>query len=611
MIEAGETMPNAESTHFSWYRRPLRYVANLRPEYTIYGTSFALALTFFALFFQSAWGDYRHTLKESYITAGSYNKILEEYVLRTLGAIDILLGAEAEHAKLHPSSAETSHADYDRRLVQATNAIPAVWGLVVLDKNGVVLAQSRPLPPPPEGYSQTPFFRAHRQGESEGLFIGAPFYSPSAERWFVGFSRRLSCSGGGFCGAILALVPPGFMKEFIAGMNVSPDSLFALIRSDGVVLASEPPESLKPGEDLSGNSLFSRIIYLTESGVYETTDPATGRARISGFRRLEAYPLVVAFSLDFHHALAGWREEQEWKLVFTLVGALLSLAMAQLLVRMIRARHRATEAARALENADLANLAKSEFLANMSHELRTPLNSVIGFAELLAKQSHGPLDAKYLDYSQHIKESSIHLLSIINDILDLAKIESGRMELNQQNFDPRETIASSLLFVRERAREGNIAVSTEIADDLPLLFCDERRIKQVLINLLTNAVKFTPESGSVTVSAARDDARDDEGDNDGDNNGGMTITITISDSGVGMTADDMKLAMEKFQQVDSALNRSYEGSGLGLPLVAGFVELHGGTLEMESTVGEGTTVRVRLPRERLRDAHGEFSSAAS
>ncbi len=132
----------------------------------------------------------------------------------------------------------------------------------------------------------------------------------------------------------------------------------------------------------------------------------------------------------------------------------------------------------------------------------------------------------------------------------------------------------------------------------PLFFGDERRIKQVLINLLTSAVKFTPENGSVVVSAIRD------GDSDG---GGMTIAVT--DSGVGMTADDMKLVMEKFQQVDSSLNRSYEGSGLGLPLAAGFVEIYGGTLEMESVVDKGTTVRVRLPRERLRDADGSLSSA--
>ncbi len=132
----------------------------------------------------------------------------------------------------------------------------------------------------------------------------------------------------------------------------------------------------------------------------------------------------------------------------------------------------------------------------------------------------------------------------------------------------------------------------------PLFFGDERRIKQVLINLLTSAVKFTPENGSVVVSAIRD------GDSDG---GGMTIAVT--DSGVGMTADDMKLAMEKFQQVVSSLNRSYEGSGLGLPLAAGFVEIYGGTLEMESVVDKGTTVRVRLPRERLRDADGSLSSA--
>jgi signal transduction histidine kinase len=207
------------------------------------------------------------------------------------------------------------------------------------------------------------------------------------------------------------------------------------------------------------------------------------------------------------------------------------------------------------------------------------------------------LDAKYLNYCLHIRESSTHLLSIINDILDLAKIKSGRLELNQQNFDPRDIIASSLLFMRERTKKGKIAISAEISDDLPLLFGDERRTKQVFINLRTNAMKFTPENGSVMVLAALD----------GDGDGGMTITVT--DTGVSMTDDDMRLAMEKFQQVDSPLNRSHEGSGLGLSMAVGFVEIHGDTLETEGTVDEGTTVRIQLPQERLGDTQGSFNSA--
>jgi PAS domain S-box-containing protein len=252
----------------------------------------------------------------------------------------------------------------------------------------------------------------------------------------------------------------------------------------------------------------------------------------------------------------------------------------------ITERNRGEQALReAKEAAELANRTKSEFLANMSHELRTPLNAVIGFSELMLSEMLGPLgNDRYREYVRDIRQSGTHLLGLINDILDLSKIEAGKVELEEATFDPAEAIAATLRIIRERAQQRRIALAAPRINPSTKLRADERRVKQILLNLLSNAVKFTPEGGSVTVTG--------EWRTDG-------LVIAVSDTGIGIAPEDVPLALEPFRQISSAHNRSYEGTGLGLPLTKRLVELHGGTLEIDSAVGQGTTVRVQFPPQRL------------
>lgn len=252
----------------------------------------------------------------------------------------------------------------------------------------------------------------------------------------------------------------------------------------------------------------------------------------------------------------------------------------------ITERNRGEQALReAKEAAELANRTKSEFLANMSHELRTPLNAVIGFSELILSEMLGPLgNDRYREYIRDIRQSGTHLLGLINDILDLSKIEAGKVELEEETFDPAEAIAATLRIIRERAQQRRIALTAPRIEPSTKLRADERKVKQILLNLLSNAVKFTPEGGSVTVSG--------EWRSDG-------LVIAVSDTGIGIAPEDVPLALEPFRQISSSHNRSYEGTGLGLPLTKRLVELHGGTLEIDSAVGQGTTVRVQFPPQRL------------
>ena len=255
---------------------------------------------------------------------------------------------------------------------------------------------------------------------------------------------------------------------------------------------------------------------------------------------------------------------------------------AEVVAADVTERREALEALRlAKEEAELANRAKSDFLANMSHELRTPLNAVIGFAEMMIGEIFGPHGSpKYNEYVTDIKLSADHLLKIIDDILDISKIETGHLDVEMQVLAVDEIIASCLSLIRHRARQSDVRLISEVQPGLTL-FADPRLLQQILLNLLTNAVKFTPRGGSVTISAGQGP--------DG------APRIAVSDTGIGIAAADIDRVLEPFVRLESAFCANVEGTGLGLPLVKSLVELHGGSLEIESRPDTGTTVSVLFP----------------
>ena len=250
-----------------------------------------------------------------------------------------------------------------------------------------------------------------------------------------------------------------------------------------------------------------------------------------------------------------------------------------------RLRAQTAELEQARDDATAADRAKSAFLANMSHELRTPLNAIIGFSEIMREQVMGPIPERYRAYAADINVSGIHLKNILNDILDLTKIEMGAIDrLREETVRLCDLAEACRNIITPLADKNGVSLSFNAGEDLPALRADATRLKQIMLNLVSNAVKFTESGGTVSVGA-----RLEHGD----------CVITVADTGIGMRPQDIEVALKPFRQIDSALNRRYEGTGLGLPLTKAMVELHGGTLVLESAVGEGTTVTVHLPAARL------------
>ena len=240
----------------------------------------------------------------------------------------------------------------------------------------------------------------------------------------------------------------------------------------------------------------------------------------------------------------------------------------------------------AKEQADFANRSKSEFLANMSHELRTPLNAIIGFSEIIKGQILGPVgQPQYIEYAQDIYDSGALLLSLINDILDMSKIEASKRLLSETMLDVAPIVQSVVRLVSSRAKAGKLNLEIDVPPDLPALRGEDRAIKQILTNLLTNAIKFTPEAGTVSLDAKVDDFG--------------RMSIQVKDTGIGMAAKDIPIALAPFGQIESAFSRKNQGTGLGLPLTKSLVELHGGVLDLQSKMGKGTTVTIIFPANRV------------
>jgi signal transduction histidine kinase len=346
-------------------------------------------------------------------------------------------------------------------------------------------------------------------------------------------------------------------------------------------LPNELVEALRVAPIRKGEGALGRMAVTGEpTQIGDIADEASYQSRLRemlirlGYRSLLAVPL-----LREDHLLGGLVVNRKSAGEFTpqVIDLLKTFAtQSALAIQNARLFREIEEKSRLLET---ASRHKSEFLANMSHELRTPLNAIIGFSEVLSERMFGEINDKQAEYLSDILESGRHLLSLINDILDLSKIEAGRMELEPSEFDLPSAIENTLILVRERAQRRGITLGRTVDERLGMIRADERKVKQVLLNLLSNALKFTPEGGQIDVRA-----RVQNGE----------AEIAVADTGVGIAPEDQEAVFEEFRQV-GATARKVEGTGLGLAISRKFIELHGGRIWVDSQVGMGSTFAFTLP----------------
>ena len=314
-------------------------------------------------------------------------------------------------------------------------------------------------------------------------------------------------------------------------------------------------------------------------------------------REESAYvPIVVATSLDDVPSIARAYDAGATDFIPKPLNWLVLNHRIRYILRASRAfdevRRNQTRLIAAKEAAEAANRSKDDFLANMSHELRTPLNAIIGFSGMMSDRMFGPLSEKYIEYAGIIGDSGRHLLAIITDILDWAKADANRLTVVEESVDLDRAMNLSLMVVQEMARKAAVECDCGVAAGLSPIVGDAAKITQILVNLLSNAIKFTPAGGKVSLRIDPSPL-------------GGGVLFRIADSGIGMTPDQIPIALAPFGQVDSGLNRKYDGVGLGLPLTKRLVELHGGTIEIASERGKGTTVTVYLPERCVQPPAGQ------
>jgi two-component system, cell cycle sensor histidine kinase PleC len=557
----------------------------------LFATASCVAATLIGILVWTSWTSRQVVITAAYDSSSGLALSVKQFVARTVETIDLGFRSVAE--EIVARRIKTPH-EMQSLLSELVKGSPQITSLALVGPDGHLrytsvapIASSSSV-----DVSDRPYFSLARRDDKIHIVLEeANPFRPGGKQILL--SRRVNRGDGVFAGVVVAALNRDYVQQFLYVLNVAERGVIALDTDDGTVLAQWPHPEGTIGKDLSSSPIFKQWLPLASSAVIPLKDDDDGLWRIVAYQRVDQLPLVVHVALSQNVVLAAWRRTTIVQAAICVSMVLACWVMALRLNRELVARARAHsqlhETVRHLESARLtaedSNRAKSEFLANMSHELRTPLNAIIGFSELIRDARMGPVSSRYQDYAQDIHGSGAHLLRLITEVLDLAKVESGRLELFEGSVTLERVIEDCTRIVADRAAAGGLALATDIPADLPTLRGDELRLKQILLNLLSNAIKFTPTGGRICLSA---EVRPDHG-----------IHLSVTDNGIGMDPDEIPLALEPFRQLEGSLNRRFEGTGLGLPLARRLTELHGGILDIISTKARGTIATVKLPASRV------------
>ncbi len=390
-------------------------------------------------------------------------------------------------------------------------------------------------------------------------------------------ARRMSKLDGTFGGAVIAVVNADFFLDYFQSIDSGEQHHIDLLMEDGKSIfdTMNHDRLWQGGSDVWRSILENQQDSLRNAMIYRGSETI----KVLAYQKLDDLPLTAVVSIDEASFLDNFWDDRfkdlSFLLLIVLFGSIGSFFIITLSKQIMRVEK--SEA-----SAILASQAKSEFLANMSHELRTPLNAIIGFSEMMTAGYFGPMNSKQKERMADITLCGNHLLHLINDILEFSKGEAGRLEIIEEKVSIPSIIDETLRIMNEKVKSKGVKLVVDVKEEMPVLFADKRKLKQVLINLVSNAIKFTPPEGTISLRAHQDNSGN--------------IIIEVSDTGIGIAEEDIPTALAVFGQVHRS--QSHEGTGLGLPLCRMFTELHGGSLTLTSALGEGTTVRLQFPQAR-------------
>ena len=573
-----------------------RPAASVRPTTFLVATSIVIAAAIALIAVMLLVHLHDEATKQTRQTLSSLDIVLAEQTERSLDEVDLTLKDTLTLLlqQRGPASARTIRQLYGGRAV--AQLLRAEWGgmpqltsISLFDAHGRMVNSSAADAPANLDISFRSYFQRARDNRTPVQFISKPIKFQTTGMPAVLMVRRLEAPDGSFAGLISGAIPLDYFMNLYRDIYLGPGTAVSLFKRDGLLLARYPPIPAV-GTNVADLVSFPQVLAHDAAGVIHSTGHILGTPLFIATHALNDLPLAVNVIMTDQRAYAEWRSE----LIGVVIALTVILGMIALLtvlalrhfasyVNLAEARLETTRATEARARAEAMTQAKSRFLANMSHELRTPLNAIIGFSEITETAMLGPLQQRYREYARDIRAAGNHLLEIVNDILDLSKAEANALKVGREPLDVAAIVAEVDRIVRAQAERANVSFDTRLDPDLPPVMGDETRFRQILINLVSNALKFTPAGGSVTVSARK---------------AARHMVIEVKDNGIGMAEEDIPAALRPFEQLDNSIARKYGGAGLGLPLTKHLVELLGGRFSITSAVNKGTTVAIEFEYQR-------------